>query len=296
MNENEEVFNMVMSNRFTKILTMFLAVFMLCSMFAPSVFASVATVSFTTDALPETAIKEAIKAATEAMDSQVVAGQENKLFVKYKGVTYHVATYEKDSTGNGARFILEDSWTKLNSKTQTSTLKHFMDVLIDKDTVDDKALNTFMNDLQQQDRSVATAMLPILYESVVPDLYQAYIIAKPFLDVLNIILGVGCVLLILMLIFSTVMDLAYIGLPMWRESTANKNGSKTPFGVSYEAVSTVKEIESNTGGDYKNGYVLYLKHRGLTYIVLALCIVYLICGGLSGIISFVLSLVSGFSV
>ena len=276
---------------------MFLAVFMLCSMFTTTVFASVATVTFTTDAIPDTAMKEAIKVATEGMDATVVAGQENKLYVKYKGEVHHVATYNKDATGSGATFVLEDDWSDLKSKIQTSTMKLFIDSLTENDTVDDNALNTFMNDLQQQDRSVATAMLPLLYESVNADLYQAYIIAKPFLDVLNVILGVGCVLLILLLLFSTVMDLAYIGLPMWRESTANKNGGgKTPFGVSYEAVSTVKEIESNTGGDYKNGYLLYLKHRGLTYIVLALCIVYLICGGISGIISFVLSLTSGFTV
>ncbi len=288
---------MVKSNKITKILTMFLAVFMLCGMFAPSVFASVAKVTFSTDAIPDTAIKEAIKEATEGMDAEVVAGKENELHVKYKGEVHHVATYTKDAQGTSATFVLEDSWSKLKAKTQTSTMKLFIDSLTDNDNVDDTALNTFMNDLQQQDRSVATAMLPLLYESVNADLYQAYIIAKPFLDVLNVILGVGCVLLILLLLFSTVMDLAYIGLPMWRESTANKNGGgKTPFGVSYEAVSTVKEIESNTGGDYKNGYLLYLKHRGLTYIVLALCIVYLICGGISGIISFVLSLTSGFTV
>ena len=291
---------MVKTNKFGKILTMFLAVFLLCSMFAPTVFANVVTLTYSTDAIPDPAMRAALLESSRDNGAIIGSGTEgtwSELRVKYKGQEYKVGEFTSNVSTKTGTFVLTDDWSILNSDTQTDVLKPLIDSLSDNKTVDETALNVFMNDLQDQDRSVATAMVPLLFKGTTADLYQAYVIAKPFLDVLNVILGVGCVLLILLLLFSTVMDLAYIGLPMWRESTANKNGGgKTPFGVSYEAVSTVKEIESNTGGDYKNGYLLYLKHRGLTYIVLALCIVYLICGGISGIISFVLSLTSGFTV
>lgn len=291
---------MVKTNKFGKILTMFLAVLMLCSMFTTTVFADVVRLTYSTESIPDAAMRAALLEASRENGAVIGAGTETtwkELKVKYKGQEYTVGEFSSDANTKVGTFVLNDDWSVLSSDTQTDVLKPLIDSLTNSKIVDKNALNQFMTDLQDQDRSVATAMVPLLFKGTRADLYQAYVIAKPFLDVLNVILGVGCVLLILLLLFSTVMDLAYIGLPMWRESTANKNGGgKTPFGVSYEAVSTVKEIESNTGGDYKNGYLLYLKHRGLTYIVLALCIVYLICGGISGIISFVLGLTSGISV
>lgn len=159
-------------------------------------------------------------------------------------------------------------------------------------------IQQIMADIQDVDTSVSSVMLPLIFESTKGDMYQAYKITSPFLNLLSIVLGVGAVILILLLLFSTVMDLAYIGLPVWREAQQSKNGNngKNPFGVSYEALTTVKEVEKGLGGGdggYRNAYLLYFRRRALTYIILAICIMYLICGGLSGIIGFVLSLVSG---
>ena len=67
-------------------------------------------------------------------------------------------------------------------------------------------------------------------------------------------------------------------------------------GVSFEALRTVEDVEkgvSGGDGEYRNAYLLYFKRRALTYIILAICIMYLICGGISGIIGFVLSLTTG---
>lgn len=192
--------------------------------------------------------------------------------------------------------IYKDAWNSIKQKERTKAMKTFVDELQKNSDVDEDALHTFINDIQEQDSSVGSIMLPMIMEGTKADLYQAYQIVKPFLDVLNIVLGVGCVLLILLLFASTVMDLAYIGLPVWRESQANKGNGKNPFGVSYEAITTVQEVEKGIGGGdggYKNAYIVYFKRRALTYIVLALCIMYLICGGISGIIAFVLSLTSG---
>lgn len=155
------------------------------------------------------------------------------------------------------------------------------------------AVQQIMADIQDTDPSVSSIMLPLIFESTRGDMFAAYKIMNPFLEVLSIALGVGAVLLILLVLFSTVMDLAYIGLPVWREAQAGKDGKKQPFGVSYEALTTVNEIEKGMGEQYRNAYLLYFRRRALTYIILSICIVYLICGGLSGIIGFVLSLVGG---
>lgn len=184
-----------------------------------------------------------------------------------------------------------------NNKDLTKAMRLFVDAL-SKTEANPDVKQEIMQNIQDADTSISSVMLPLIFESTKGDMYQAYKITSPFLELLSIVLGVGAVILILLLLFSTVMDLAYIGLPVWREAQQNKNGNngKNPFGVSYEALTTVKEIEKGLGGGdggYRNAYLLYFRRRALTYIILAICIMYLICGGLSGIIGFVLSLVSG---
>lgn len=190
--------------------------------------------------------------------------------------------------------IDETTWSAAKHSDVTKVMHRFVNAL-GNSGIDPDAVHQFMGMLQDSDTSVATVMLPLIFEGTKGDMYQAYKITSPFLEILSVVLGVGAVLLILLLLFSTVMDLAYIGLPVWRESNANREGgSKQPFGVSYEALTTVTSIEKDLGsGDYKNAYVLYFQRRVLTYIILAICIVYLIGGGLSGIIGFILSLVGG---
>lgn len=64
-------------------------------------------------------------------------------------------------------------------------------------------------------------------------------------------------------------------------------------GIDPNALSIEYDYYKYSNEGYYNIYFEYLKRRSLSYIVLAICITYLICGGLSGIISFVLNLVSG---
>lgn len=154
--------------------------------------------------------------------------------------------------------------------------------------VDAKA--DLMSDLQKLDNTLAAALLTMVFANTKGNMYFAYNFFKPFLAVFNVLLGIGAVVLIIILLLSTVLDLAYIGLPVWRE--AQQDGNKG-FLISYEAKYVVREAEAGIDGDYVNPYILYFKERALTYIVLAICIMYLICGGLSGIIGWVLSLVTG---
>ncbi len=213
------------------------------------------------------------------------------LTVTTKGVVYDLLTV-KDGTDI---YVDINSFKKAKKSDVSAAMELFVkalnDVAMDPDTA-----HQIMNDIQDVDSSVSSIMLPLIFASTKGDMFAAYKIMAPFLDVLSIVLGVGAVILILILLFSTVMDLAYIGLPVWREAQEGKNNGKHPFGVSYEALRTVQEVEKGIGGgdgEYRNAYLLYFKRRALTYIILAICIMYLICGGLSGIIGFVLQLVSG---
>lgn len=232
-----------------------------------------------------------IKAMAEA-NSKLGSEATGSLVVKINGTYYNLI---RESQGKIQ--INKTVWNEAKQSDVTKSVRNFVDALTNSGA-DADAVQQVMTNLQESDTDVSSVMLPMIFESTKGDMYQAYKITSPFLELLSIVLGVGAVILILLLLFSTVMDLAYIGLPVWREAQQSKNGNsnKNPFGVSYEALTTVKEVEKGLGGGdggYRNAYLLYFRRRALTYIILAICIMYLICGGLSGIIGFVLSLVSG---
>jgi len=232
---------------------------------------------------------EAIENANKKLgyDSDKVSSPDNTLYVDIKGVP--TALLKTD--GEGKVEIDMETW-KASSDTDNA-MKEFVDAL-DKTDASDDAVQDFMTTFQDTDNSVSSVMLPMIFRGTKANLYRAYQILKPAIDALNVVLGFGCVGLILLLLASTVFDLAYIGLPMFREMTADKKGGLQHFGISFEALKTVEDIEKGSGdGNYRNGYLLYFKRRALTYIVLAICIMYLICGGLSGIISWVLGLTTG---
>lgn len=116
----------------------------------------------------------------------------------------------------------------------------------------------------------------------------------PFSGVVGLILGVGVVIIMVLLIFSTIMDLVYIGIPMAQlamNSKAGKEDKEHPFGVSIDAVKVVQEKNEGTAGG--NVYLKYFKRRILTYIILAICILYLVSGSLGGLISALLDMVGG---
>lgn len=283
----------------SRVLSVFIALFLIFSIVSPvSVFAvneftNGISVSFDGD-LDTTDVKTAISIVNQKLgtsDKTSAGSAEDVLYIKVKGSKTPLIQAESDKI-----LINKSAWSEAKDKDVTKAMRLFVDALGQQDCSSD-ALQSFMNNLQESDTSVGSVMLPLIFESTKGDMYQAYKITSPFLEILSVVLGVGAVILILLLLFSTVMDLAYIGLPVWREAQASKNGGqKNPFGVSYEALTTVKEVEKGLGGGdggYRNAYLLYFKRRALTYIILAICIFYLICGGLSGIIGFVLNLVSG---
>lgn len=145
-----------------------------------------------------------------------------------------------------------------------------------------------------------STLLTLIFAETKADLSSAMKIFAPFNGTLGVILGIGVIIIIILLITSTVFDLVYLGLPMARvamDGKAESNNQPKPFGVSYDAVRLVQEFEGGTGGNggqSGNIYFAYLKRRIITYIVLAICILYLVSGQIAGLIGWLMDLVSGF--
>lgn len=277
----------MLCNKTKRILGLFLLMLMISTLMMPiMVFAEVINVSVPTE------LSSSVEDAISKVNTKFGNGNnsQDRMFVKSDGQVLEVATFKNDV------LIFTDNWNKVNDRDKNDVFEYFANE-INNSGADEAQVHELFTDIQKQDNSISATMLGVIYNNTFADLWKAYQIVKPFLDILNVVLGVGCVIIIMLLFASTVMDLAYIGLPVWREAQASKDGGKKhPFGVSYEAISTVEEIEKGLGGGdggYRNSYLLYFKRRALTYIVLALCIMYLICGGISGLITFVLKLTTG---
>lgn len=116
-------------------------------------------------------------------------------------------------------------------------------------------------------------------DEITPDMFSAYSIFFPFQGVFGTFLGVVCIVIALGLVISTLLDISYISFPVVRERfNGDSDTAKRPLLISNEAFSTVLFIESNSGGTYKSPLLIYFKRRMVSYIVFALCLLYLLSG------------------
>ena len=181
-------------------------------------------------------------------------------------------------------------------KSKKQALNAFV-VELRESAVSDQTQQNLFNSLAESDRNISAVLIPMVFDSSSADIYGAMKVVNPILPTIRLIIGIGVSIVIFLLMGSTVIDLAYIGLPMWREnqSTDKEGGSRKPPFVTNEAISTVKEVESaiDSNGKYKNAYLTYAARRATTYIILGACILYLVVGELGGLITWLLTISSG---
>lgn len=141
-------------------------------------------------------------------------------------------------------------------------------------------------------RSDIAPLLSKIVDGIKPDIWGASAFIYPFSSVIGTVLGVVTIIIITLLIFSTFCDMAYLSSAGTIETLSEDifDSEHPPF-VSREAIITAKEYHE--GKVIQNIYLLYFKKRCITYIVLAVAILYLISGQISTLISWILGLASG---
>lgn len=163
------------------------------------------------------------------------------------------------------------------------------------------------NEVKDNCGQANAAMVAALFQDTKADMFSALRIFQPFRGIVGTILGIGVLALIILLIGSTALDMAYINFPVARnfmygkeKEGGDKGGAKKPWGVTADAWSVVNECEGTGGsgggdGKYKNANIAYFRRRIITYIVVAIMLLYLLSGQLAGLIGWLMNLVSGFS-
>lgn len=259
----------------------------------------VCMVMFTVTSFADTLKTE--KVVIPASDYTILNASESYTAYKANGEKLQA---DKGKTGDDTLLIgLEKNTIIFNSeafanatnKSRKKAVDSFVKMLADSNVSSQTQQNIFET-MSSYDRDLQAIMIPLIFDSTSADLYTALKWVTPLLSILRVILGLGSIILVVLIIGSTVMDCVYIGIPMARGGKDGSNGSNDkPFGVSYDAISVVKEVESSLDGNskYKNGYLLYLRRRAITYFALGLCLLYLIVGELGGLMAWLMSLGSG---
>lgn len=206
-------------------------------------------------------------------------------------------------TQSGNTFTFNTScFEKAPSDLQQDALSVFVREVNSSSVISNSDKNKIYDEIKNNCSDATAAMVGVLFEDNKADLFSALKLFSPFNGIIGSVLGVGVLLIIVLLLGSTVFDLVYLGVPVARNYLTDKQDQKgggKPWGITHEAWSVINEVEggggSGSNGKYRNAYILYFKRRIITYIVLSICILYLLSGQIAGIISWLMNLVSGFS-
>ena len=190
-----------------------------------------------------------------------------------------------------------------DSEFQQDLIRCFAELMADRSrfSFSDSDRQAIYNEIKDGCGEANAAMVAALFSDTKADMFSALNIFSPFNGVIGTILGIGVYIIIILIVASTAMDIAYINFPiarnfMYGKDKGGEGGGKSskPWGVTSDAWSVVNECEAGGDKGYKNANVAYFKRRALTYIVVSILILYLLSGQIAGLIAWLMQLVSGF--
>lgn len=153
---------------------------------------------------------------------------------------------------------------------------------VKQSSLNTKDKNKLFNFIADQDSTTSTAIRNLKVDAQA-DIASAAAWYKPFSGGISTLLGVLALATMLFLGITTVIDVAYLAVPMFRIFLDKDDRNERPKLISQEAYKVVIDSENETTGSYMG---LYLRRRAITMIVVGLAIAYLISGSIFDIIAF----------
>lgn len=222
-------------------------------------------------------IVDAVNAAIEDADIKVGSNRRNTFFIFFSEGETKEGLYTIEV--NMAEY--NDFKAEKQQKVMQAALKAIQDSDLSR-----PMKNKVYNDLCALDEPI-TSLVRQLNDDVRADFYGAYTWFKPFTGPIGILLGFVSMGIFTILALSIVTDMAYINISIVQDFlTERKGGKGKPILVSLEAWNAVKEAESKIGsGGYVNPNMIFLKHKTSQYIIISICLLYLVSGDLFGVIA-----------
>lgn len=185
-------------------------------------------------------------------------------------------------------------------KKQKQLVKNFMTAVIDAD-LSAEGTTSIMDALNSDERiDMSIYLIPYMFDEMRGDVIGGAQFISPLLPVINIVIGIGALIILALLIVHTVYDLLIIVVPFLRSKVIDKSNSSgstkdggRPAFVSEAAWSAIKEAEasiSGNDGSYKSALWTYFKRRLPEYVVMVIVIAFLVLGGFGNLVQALLSL------
>lgn len=175
--------------------------------------------------------------------------------------------------GDNVSVTLDDTgYASLTNKNKKKLMSYAL-TCVSKSQMDTRNKGNLYNFLEEQDEATA-ALTRELSEDVSSDFASAMIWFRPFNGPINTLLGILAIIIFAFTGLSTIVDIAYLVLPMFRMMCDKTDGSRPKY-ISYEAFNTVQQAEAEKRGNYLG---LYLKNRTGMLFMLCICLGYL-CSG-----------------
>lgn len=168
------------------------------------------------------------------------------------------------------------AYNKLSNRDQQNVMQVALDTIYNS-KISRTNKNKIYNELCALD-TATSSLVRQLSDDINADFAHAYMYFKPFSSPIGIFLGFLTIGIFALLSITIVIDIAYITIPFVQEFLGRISKNEKPKFVSLEAANAIREMESKSGQEYVNPLGLYLKSKGKQYIVLAICILYLVSG------------------
>lgn len=230
-----------------------------CAVFIFSFKVSAVSVFYLSGPEGSSALVTADELAIEALElTQDEQTEDACLFLEYSG---------GEATGY---YFNRAFYNSLSNKDKRKVMHEFVAALKSQ-VVNTADTQVIYNSLKEADDKFINAEVAALLNSSGASMYSAFYYLRPFTSKIGLVLGIITILLILLMLVSTVLDLALLsGLADF----LNADMSKRPKFMSLDAYKALK-IATDTNS---NVYWVYFKRRVWTYVIFAFCIIYLASG------------------
>jgi len=152
--------------------------------------------------------------------------------------------------------------------------------------------NRVFNFVADQDSAI-TASIRKFQEDTTPDFVIAQELLRPFNGVMSTIIGVLTLLIFMFLGLTVVVDMTYITIPSSRLIFVSSDESKTRF-ISDEAKVAVKNASVQSGN--KTAVNEYFKKSFIKFLVIGICLLWLVGGQFYVILAWFVDVFSGFGI
>lgn len=204
------------------------------------------------------------------------------------GTGFDLMTYESHTDVINITFNWSE-YRKLDQKDKMALMKTAL-ISVDEYTMSEMSKNKIYNFICKHDESTAS-MVRQLSNDVNADFARAYSLFKPFSGTVGIILGLFSIIIFVCLTFMVLIDISYIVLPVVRNALTQTEGK--PKFVSMEAWYAVKETDASVN-EYKSTINIYFKHKISQFVIIGICLLYLLSGKIYLLIGNFMDMLRGF--